>query len=194
MAVTLENIAERAPIDAERAIYRINRHETMILRKEEGEWKRTGKIETSDAQFLIKGMNAEGVGLWDIDAERFVAGTQEQKDFIPEPKVLKVEEVPKREPKNRHLIERNWLMWRMRNEQGVTFAQIAREFNITSSRVRDIVICCDRRVRNAILFKNDPEGFDRRGIRDALMGVEIVCRQGETPYLMFENERRLDFY
>lgn len=193
MMVYIEKVGEDIPDGADYAVYRVGRHEAMIISKKlDGGWERTGRLYVDLLWQLVDGWQVNEKAVWDLDNQRFIAGTKRQKSFVPEPKPVIVEE--RREPKNRHLIDRNWSMWRMRNEQGMTFTQIARQFNVTPSRVRELVVSCDRRVRNAVLFKNDPEGFDRRGIRDALLGVEIVCRQGETPYLMFENEKRLDFY
>lgn len=193
MAVRLDLVADDIPEDADYAIYRVARDEAIVLtRRLEWGWTRDARLQILLLWHLVDGIQANNKSVWDIDNRCFIAGTEPQKSFVPDPKPVIVESKP--DPKNRHLIKRNWAMWRMRNEQGMPFTQIAREFNITSARVRSIVISCDRRIRNAVLFKDDPEGFDRVGIRDALIGVEIVCKQGEMPHLMFENERRLNFY
>ena len=67
--------------------------------------------------------------------------------------------------------DRNWEIWRRRLD-GETFASIGAAFGISTERVRQITVKCDRRVRAAIRRDSFPMRTER--FRDEILGVEFV--------------------
>jgi hypothetical protein len=75
------------------------------------------------------------------------------------------------------ITQRNWAIWRRYKAGGVTLKQVGDEFGITTERVRQISIKCNRQVRKALNhnWNNVPDE-----VRNATLGVEFVFRNEVT--------------
>ena len=99
-------------------------------------------------------------------------------------------EQPKPIPTNIELVGRNWSIWRDHYVNNVNKADLARQHDITKTRVTGILREHMRRVMFAIRWDH---GRDGRRIREALLGVEIVWRAGEADYLRMPDGREFTF-
>ena len=77
------------------------------------------------------------------------------------------------EPQN----ERNWAMWREYRSGGIRLKDLGAKHGITSGRVQQIVMRCDRLVRGALRKTMRPpvEPLEDH-IRNGLLGVEFTFR------------------
>ena len=67
--------------------------------------------------------------------------------------------------------DRNWKIWRRRLD-GEAFASIGAAFGISTERVRQITVKCERRVSSAI--RRDSFPMPTESLRDEILGVEFV--------------------
>ena len=66
---------------------------------------------------------------------------------------------------------RRWAIWRRYKGGGITLKRIGEEFGLSPERVRQIVKTLDRKVRNALNYKNRNVPDE---VRDNTLGVEFV--------------------
>lgn len=186
MAVRLDLVADDIPKDADYAIYRVGRNGAIVLtRRMEGEWTRDARMEILLLWNLVDGIQASKKSVWDIDNQRFVAGTKRQKSFVPKPKPVIVEVKP--EPKNKPQGDRNAEIWRLSREHDWKNADIGRKFGITGGRIHELLMRYDRMIKNAVHWGHRSDCSIRPDVRKALDGVEIVHTVDEKHYLVFPN-------
>lgn len=186
MAVRLDLVADDIPKDADYAIYRVGRNGAIVLtRRLEGEWTRDARMEILLLWNLVDGIQASKKSVWDIDNQRFVAGTKRQKSFVPKPKPVIVEVKP--EPKNKPQGDRNAEIWRLSREHDWKNADIGRKFGITGGRIHELLMRYDRMIKNAVHWGHRSDCSIRADVRKALDGVEIVHTVDEKHYLVFPN-------
>lgn len=186
MAVRLDLVADDIPRDADYAIYRVGRNGAIVLtRRMEGEWTRDARMHILLLWNLVDGIQASKKSVWDIDNQRFIAGTKRQKSFVPEPKPVIIEVKP--EPKNKPQGDRNAEIWRLSREHDWKNADIGRKFGITGGRIHELLMRYDRMIKNAVHWGHRSDCSIRPDVRKALDGVEIVHTVDEKHYLVFPN-------
>ena len=186
MAVRLDLVADDIPKDADYAIYRVGRNGAIVLtRRLEGEWTRDARMEILLLWNLVDGIQASKKSVWDIDNQRFVAGTKRQKSFVPKPKPVIVEVKP--EPKNKPQGDRNAEIWRLSREHDWKNADIGRKFGISGGRIHELLVRYDRMIKNAVHWGHRSDCSIRADVRKALDGVEIVHTVDHKDYLVFPN-------
>lgn len=72
---------------------------------------------------------------------------------------------------------RRWAIWRRYKAGGVTLKKVGEEFGLSPERVRQMVVRCDRKVREAL---NNQSNNVPNEVRDATLGVEFVFRNEVT--------------
>lgn len=186
MAVRLDLVADDIPKDADYAIYRVGRNGAIVLtRRMEGEWTRDARMEILLLWNLVDGIQASKKSVWDIDNQRFIAGTKRQKSFVPKPKPVIVEIKP--EPKNKPQGDRNAEIWRLSREHDWKNADIGRKFGITGGRIHELLMRYDRMIKNAVHWGHRSDCSIRADVRKALDGVEIVHTVDHKAHLVFPN-------
>ena len=102
---------------------------------------------------------------------------------------LQSEEV-KPVPTNIELVDRNWSIWRDHYVNNVNKADLARQHDITKTRITGILSKQMRRVMHVICWDHGHYG---RPMREAMLGVEVVWRAGEPDYLRMPDGREVLF-
>jgi hypothetical protein len=102
---------------------------------------------------------------------------------------LQSEEV-KPVPTNIELADRNWSIWRDHYVNNVNKADLARQHDITTSRITGIL---GKQMRRVVYVIGWDRGHYGRPMREALLGVEVVWRAGEPDYLRMPDGREVLF-
>jgi hypothetical protein len=93
-------------------------------------------------------------------------------------------------PTNIELADRNWSIWRDHYVNNVNKADLARQHDITKTRITGLLGKQMRRVMQVIRWDRGHYG---RPMREALLGVEVVWRAGEPDYLRMPDGREVLF-
>lgn len=186
MIVHINKIGEEIPEGADYAIYRVARDEAIVLtRRLEGEWTRDARLQILLMWHLVDGIQANKKSVWDLDNQRFIAGTKRQKSFVPAPKPVIVEVKP--EPKNKPQGDRNAEIWRLSREHDWKNADIGRKFGISGGRIHELLMRYDRMIKNAVHWGYRSDCSIRPDVMKALDGVEIVHTADHKAHLVFPN-------
>lgn len=186
MIVFIDKIGDDIPKGADHAIYRVARHEAIIISKMlDGSWERRGRLYVDLLWQLVDGCEVNRKAIWDLDNQRFIAGTKRQKAFVPKPKPVIVEVKP--EPKNKPQGDRNAEIWRLAREHGLMYKDIGKKFGITGGRVYGLLTRYDRMIKNAVHWGHRSDCSIRPDVMKALDGVEIVHTIDQKHYLVFPN-------
>jgi hypothetical protein len=102
---------------------------------------------------------------------------------------LQSEEV-KPVPTNIELADRNWSIWRDHYVNNVNKADLARQHDITKTRITGIL---GKQMRRVVYVIGWDRGHYGRPMREALLGVEVVWRAGEPDYLRMPDGREVLF-
>jgi hypothetical protein len=93
-------------------------------------------------------------------------------------------------PTNIELVDRNWSIWRDHYVNNVNKADLARQHDITKSRITGIL---GKQMRRVVYVIGWDRGHYGRPMREALLGVEVVWRAGEPDYLRMPDGREVLF-
>lgn len=191
MIVNINKIGEEIPKGTDYAIYRVARHEAIVISKVLGVgWERTGRVDVDLLWQLVDGWEVNRKAVWDLDNQRFIAGTKRQKSFVPKPKPVIVEVKP--EPKNKPQGDRNAEIWRLSREHDWKNVDIGKKFGISGGRIHELLMRYDRMIKNAVHWGHRSDCSIRADVRKALDGVEIVHSIDHKHYLVFPNGKQFN--